>query len=95
MDFGLTVREEGAYILDCQVPGKAGLLGPLHVVLRQQDEVAAEHTDIRKKYGKKGESRRRHWCLPNAGLAEVSRSESPVTAKLIGPRNTRAKTKRH
>ena len=53
MDFGLTVREEGAYILDCQVPGKAGLLGSLHVVLRQQDEVAAEHTDIRKKYAKK------------------------------------------
>lgn len=49
MDFGLTVREEGAYIFDCQVPGRAGLLGPLHVVSRQQDKVAAEHTDIRKK----------------------------------------------
>ncbi len=36
MDFGETVREAGAYMLDSQEPGKAVSRGPLQVVFFQQ-----------------------------------------------------------
>jgi hypothetical protein len=36
MDFGETIREAGAYMLDSQEPGKAVSIGPVQVVFFQQ-----------------------------------------------------------